>query len=182
MRLEVITRKPAGAARPTPLLFVHGAFSGAWLWDEHYLRWFAERGWEAHALSLRGHGGSEGADLVRFARLRDYVADVEQVLAEMPTPPVLIGHSLGGMIVQKLLHRHAVPAAVLMASAPPHGTLGTLFGMAFTNPTLLSELTIAQAGGRMQRRDGRSSGRCSRRIRRRRWSVAICRVSARSRC
>lgn len=147
MRLEVITRKPTGTARATPLLFIHGAFGGAWLWDEHYLPWFAKHGWEAHALSLRGHGASEGQDLVRFARLRDYVADVEQVLAGMPVPPVLIGHSLGGMIVQKLLHRHAVPAAVLMASAPPHGTVGTLFGMAFTNPTLLTELTIAQAAG-----------------------------------
>ena len=145
MHLEVITRKPAGVARPTPLLFIHGAFSGAWLWDEHYLPWFAKHGWEAHALSLRGHGESEGHDLVRCARLRDYVADVEQVLAGMPVPPVLIGHSLGGMIVQKLLHRHAVPGAVLMASAPPHGTVGTLFDMAFTNPTLLTELIIAQA-------------------------------------
>ena len=147
MHLEVITRKPKGLAHARPLLFVHGAFSGAWVWDEHYLPWFAERGWEAHALSLRGHGASEGAEQVRFARLRDYVEDVEQVLAGMPTMPVLIGHSLGGMIVQKLLHRHPVPAAVLMASAPPHGTLGTLFGMAFTNPTLLSELTIAQSIG-----------------------------------
>lgn len=149
MHLEVITRKPTGVARPVPLLFVHGAFGGAWLWDEHYLPWFARHGWEAHALSLRGHGASEGQDLVRCARLRDYVADVEQVLAAMPVPPVLIGHSLGGMIVQKLLHRHTVPAAVLMASAPPHGTVGTLFGMAFTNPTLLSELTITQMAGPM---------------------------------
>lgn len=147
MHLEVITRKPAGIARATPLLFVHGAFGGAWLWDEHYLPWFARHGWVAHALSLRGHGASQGRELLRFARLRDYVADVEQVLAGMPVPPVLIGHSLGGMIVQKLLHRHAVPAAVLMASAPPHGAVGTLFGMAFTNPTLLTELTIAQTAG-----------------------------------
>lgn len=145
MRLEVISRKPKGRARPTPLVFVHGAFGGAWVWDQHFLPWLAERGWEAHALSLRGHGTSEGAELVRFARLRDYVADVEQVLADIVPAPVLIGHSLGGMIVQKLLHKRTVPAAVLMASAPPHGTIGTLFGMAFTNPKLLSELSFSQA-------------------------------------
>lgn len=147
MRLEVITRKPKGAARPTPLLFVHGAYGGAWVWDQHYLPWFAEQGWEAHALSVRGHGESEGRDKVRFARLRDYVADVEQVLAGIAPSPVLIGHSLGGMIVQKLLHTRSVPAAVLMASAPPHGTVGSLFGMAFTNPKLLQELTFSQAMG-----------------------------------
>lgn len=147
MKLELITRRPTGKARRTPLLFVHGAFGGAWLWDQHFLPYFADRGWVAHAFSLRGHGQSEGAELVRFARLRDYVADLEQVLDDMPVPPVLIGHSLGGMIVQKCLHRRSVPAAVLMASAPPHGTVGTLFGMAFTNPNLLRELTFAQAIG-----------------------------------
>ena len=147
MRLEVITRKPKGRARPIPLLFVHGAFGGAWVWDQHFLPWFALRGWEAHALSLRGPGESEGAEKVRFARLRDYVADVEQVLAGIAPSPVLIGHSLGGMIVQKLLHKRAVPAAVLMASAPPHGTIGTLFGMAFTNPKLLGELSFSHAIG-----------------------------------
>jgi pimeloyl-ACP methyl ester carboxylesterase len=147
MRLEVISREPDQRGQSTPLLFVHGAFSGAWIWDHHYLPWFAERGWQVHALSLRGHGRSEGRKAVRFARLRDYVADVEQVLSDISPPPVLIGHSLGGMIVQKLLHRRPVPAAVLMASAPPHGSVGTLFGMAFTNPRLLSELAFSQVMG-----------------------------------
>jgi pimeloyl-ACP methyl ester carboxylesterase len=140
MRLEVITRTPKGRARPTPLLFVHGAYGGAWEWDEHFLPYFAERGWAAHALSLRGHAGSDGAETVRLARLRDYVADVERVAASLPAPPALIGHSLGGMVVQHCLHRRTVPAAVLMASSPPHGMIGSLFGMALINPALLYEL------------------------------------------
>ena len=143
MRLEVIRRTPRGQPRPTPLLFVHGAYGGAWLWDEHFLPYFAERGWVAHALSLRGHAGSDGAEAVQFARLRDYVADVEQVAASLPAPPVLIGHSLGGMVVQHCLHRSPVPAAVLMASSPPHGMIGSLFGMTLTNPQLMYELGFA---------------------------------------
>ena len=143
MQLEVITRTPKGRAWPTPLLFVHGAYGGAWEWDEHFLPYFAERGWVAHALSLRGHAGSDGAEAVRFARLRDYVADVKQVGASLPAPPALIGHSLGGMIVQHCLHRCPVPAAVLMASSPPHGMIGSLFGMALTNPALMYELGFA---------------------------------------
>jgi pimeloyl-ACP methyl ester carboxylesterase len=87
MQLEVITRTPKGRARPTPLLFVHGAYGGAWEWDEHFLPYFAERGWVAHALSLRGHAGSDGAEAVRFARLRDYVADVERVAGSLPAQP-----------------------------------------------------------------------------------------------
>jgi pimeloyl-ACP methyl ester carboxylesterase len=147
MHLEVVTRQPITKANPTPLLFVHGAYGGAWVWDQHFLPYFADRGWEVHALSLRGHGSSDGAERVLYARLRDYVADVEQVLTGFSVPPVLIGHSMGGMIVQKCLHRHSIPAAVLMASAPPHGTIGTVCGMAFTNPALFRELTWGQLMG-----------------------------------
>jgi len=147
MNLEVISRMPKGTAHPTPLLFIHGAFASAWVWDTHFLPWFAERGYASYAISLRGHGGSEGRERLQFTRLRDYITDVERVMAELPAPPVLIGHSMGGMVVQKILHRQAVPGAVLMGSAPPHGMIGTFCGMAFGNPELFRELMIAQAMG-----------------------------------
>ncbi len=50
--LEVITYKPLSSPRPTPLLFVHGA----WCWAEHFLPYFSAKGYECHALSLWGHG------------------------------------------------------------------------------------------------------------------------------
>jgi pimeloyl-ACP methyl ester carboxylesterase len=154
-QLEVITRTPEGKARPTPLLFVHGAYGGAWLWDEHFLPYFAERGWVAHALSMRGHAGSDGSESVRYARLRNYVADVEQVADGLPAPPVLIGHSLGGMVVQHCLHRGPAPAAVLMASSPPHGMIGSMVDMALSNPQLMYELGFAHHLG-PQLTDGRA--------------------------
>jgi pimeloyl-ACP methyl ester carboxylesterase len=147
MKLEVVTRTPTGAPRPTPLLFVHGSYSGAWVWDRHFLPFFAAQGYEAHALSLRGHGASAGREILPFCRLRDYVADLEQVASALPRPPVLIGHSMGGMIVQKVLHRQRVPATVLIAPVPPHGLLGSLLGMALTNPVLYREMAWAQALG-----------------------------------
>ncbi len=147
MNLEVISHLPVGRAQPTPLLFVHGAFSGAWVWDEHFLPFFAKNGYQAHALSLRGHGASPGREGLTFARLRDYVADVEEVIATLPTPPVLIGHSLGGMVAQKVMHRCELPAAVLMASSPPHGMIPSMFGTSFTNPGLFRDLAMVQAFG-----------------------------------
>jgi pimeloyl-ACP methyl ester carboxylesterase len=147
MKLEVITRRPAGAPRATPLLFVHGAYCAAWVWDRHFLPFFADRGYEVHALSLRGHGASTGHELLTFWRLRDYVADLEQAAAALPRPPVLIGHSMGGMVVQKVLHRQPVPAAVLLAPVPPHGLLGSVLSIALTNPELHCELALAQTLG-----------------------------------
>ena len=43
--LEVLSRLPADASRQTPLLFVHGAFTGAWCWEEHFLPFFADAGY-----------------------------------------------------------------------------------------------------------------------------------------
>ena len=147
MNLEIISRKPKGKAHATPLLFVHGAYGGAWIWDQHFLPYFAERGYEAHALSLRGHGESGGWEQVGVARLRQYVDDVAQVADTLETPPVLIGHSMGGMVVQKYLHEHATPAAVLMASVPPHGLAGSFVGMAFGNPGLFLDMAMMQVFG-----------------------------------
>ncbi len=147
MNLEIIVRRPAKPTGRPPLLFVHGAFGGAWIWERHFLPFFAERGFEAHALSLRGHGESGGWEQLPYARLRDYVDDLAQVAAAMPTPPVLVGHSMGGIVVQKYMQTHAMPAAVLMASVPPHGLIGTLCGIAFTNPRLFYELGMIQALG-----------------------------------
>jgi len=148
MRLEVISRLPErGTPKGPPLLFVHGAYGAAWIWDQHFLPYFAEHGYAAHAISLRGHGESEGWETLAFARLKDYVADVLEVAAGLPAPPVLIGHSMGGMVVQKALYRSTFPAAVLMASVPPHGLIGGMLGMAFSNPPLFSEMSTAQVMG-----------------------------------
>lgn len=149
VRLEVISRKGEAPSRPAPLLFVHGAFAGAWVWEPCFFPFFAGHGYDVHAVSLRGHGRSTGGDRLLTARLRDYVADVEAVMAALPRPPVLIGHSMGGVVVQHLMHRHEerLPAAVLLASGPPHGMIGSLWAMAMTNPGLLWQIMLVQSWG-----------------------------------
>lgn len=132
MNLELISRHPAGEARPTPLLFVHGAWHGAWCWEEHFLAYFAGLGYEAHALSLRGHGKSGGT--YRYAGIRHYVEDVQHVAHTLRTLPILIGHSLGGYVVQKYLERHDAPAAVLLASLPTSGDLAALIRASIRQP------------------------------------------------
>jgi len=124
MNLELITRKPQGESYATPLLFVHGAWHGAWCWDEHFLPYFAEQGFDAYALSFRNHGKSESVGQLRWKRAADYVADVAQIVRQIGKPPVLVGHSLGGYIVQKYMEKWPVPAAVLVSSVPPQGALG----------------------------------------------------------
>lgn len=121
MKLELICEKPKGKAHTAPLLFVHGKWHAAWCWAVHFLPYFAEHGYTSYAVSLRGHGGSEGHDRLRWTSIADYVADVAQVAGQMETPPVLIGHSMGGFITQKYLETRSNPAAVLLMAIPPSG-------------------------------------------------------------
>jgi non-heme chloroperoxidase len=146
--LEIISRLPApGNSYRMPILFVHGAFIGAWCWDEHFLPWFVKRGWPVHAVSLSGHGNSPGRDDLDNLGLDRYVEDVTEVVATLPAPPILIGHSMGGMVVQKYLERAAAPATVLMASVPPQGLIYSALGLLFTTPQLLFALNQAMGGG-----------------------------------
>lgn len=142
MKLEVISRQPATDAHPTPLLFVHGAWHGAWCWAAHFLDHFAAHGYTAHALSLRGHGASSGRDRLRWTTLADYVADVAEVASHLPRPPVVIGHSMGGAVVQNYLESHSAPAAVLLASMPPAGALATTLRIARRHPAAFARVNL----------------------------------------
>ncbi|MEB3068435.1 alpha/beta hydrolase [[Mycobacterium] vasticus] len=123
--LELIDRGQASAAHPVPLLFVHGAWHGAWCWAENFLDYFADRGYRAVAVSFRGHGGSGSDKPLRACSVSDYVADIAEAAAGLPVAPVIIGHSMGGFIVQKYLETHDAPAGVLLTSMPPQGNLGS---------------------------------------------------------
>lgn len=145
--LEILSRPPTGPAKPVPLLFVHGAFCAAWIWEEHFLPWFAERGWEASAVSLRGHGGSEGRDRLDCFGIADFVEDALAAADRCSAPPVLIGHSMGGMVVQRALRERRFPGAVLMASAPPHGLLESTLGLAWRAPFVFQQMGMLMAFG-----------------------------------
>ena len=144
VHIELIAREPKGTPRPTPLLFVHGVFTSAHIWEPFFLPFFAEHGYRAIALSLRGHGASGGRDRLATTRLRDYVNDVERIAGGLERTPVLIGSSLGGLVIQHFMTRHPVPAVVLMASGPPHGMSARAFEMAVSNPALFRDMTLMQ--------------------------------------
>lgn len=138
--LEHLHRSPEGRARATPLLFVHGAYAGAWLWDLHYLPWFARRGWNAHALSFRGHGASAGRESLDQNSIDDYVADLARIIATLPAAPVVIAHSMGGFVLQKYLEQAELAGAVLLCSVPPQGLAGSALNLMLWRPDLLLEL------------------------------------------
>jgi pimeloyl-ACP methyl ester carboxylesterase len=134
MKLEIIHRKPAVKQHDTPLLFVHGAFHAAWCWDVYFIPYFVSKGFEVYAFSMRGHGKSEGQAGLRWYSLAQYTEDLAQVVAGLPQPPILIGHSMGGGVVQKYLETHQMPAAILLSSMPTGGTAKATLNLARKYP------------------------------------------------
>lgn len=139
--LELVSRAGRNPRTRASLLFVHGINVGAWVWEEHFLPYFADAGYDVHALSLRGHGASDGRDRLNDWRLRDYVADVAAAVDHLGAPIILVGHSLGGAVVQAFVRQGgAVAGMALLASVPPWGLAATTWRMSVTDPVLLQAM------------------------------------------
>ena len=141
--LEIVTAGvPSG--RPS-LLFVHGAFCGGWVWVEHFLPFFAELGWHGVAVSLRGHGRSPGRKQLDQFGLADFVADVASAAASLDSLPVVVGHSMGGVIAQHFVQSHKAAGLALLAPASLAGLGGSALHVALRHPNLLMALSRVQS-------------------------------------
>ncbi|MFZ0625406.1 MAG: alpha/beta fold hydrolase [Acidimicrobiia bacterium] len=139
MSLEVLERHPKHASSRPPLLFVHGFWQAAWCWDEHLLQAMADRGYDSYAVSLRGHGGSEGR--IRGSSIDDYVADVAAVAATLDDAPVVIGHSMGGFTTQHYLAGgHPAQAGILVSTVPQRGAWKATLKAARRHPGVFARI------------------------------------------
>ena len=92
-------------------------FGGAWYW-ENYQALLATNGYASHAINLRGHHGSRPVAEIGKISIGDYVDDALEVARSLGSP-IVIGHSMGGLVAQKVAEAGACRATVLLASAPP---------------------------------------------------------------
>ena len=104
----------------TPVVFVHGAFCGGWAFDV-FREPFEAAGFETHAPNLPHH--ERGADLEQLAQtgLKDYAREIAHYVRELRAPPVLVGHSLGGLVAQLAAMHAPVAGLVLLAPSAPWG-------------------------------------------------------------
>jgi pimeloyl-ACP methyl ester carboxylesterase len=110
-----------------PLLLIHGAWLSARSW-ENFADYFAKRGFAVSVPEWpRKHGDveelRESADELAGLGLDEIVSHYETLIRELDRPPVLVGHSYGGLIVELLLDRGLGRAGVAISPAPPKGIL-----------------------------------------------------------
>ncbi len=108
---------PERRSRRRPLLLLHGELGGSWLW-ERYLLYFAQRGWEGHALNLRAHFWSENADFEELD-LDTYLDDAIAAAEALGRPAVVMGHGMGALLAMKLAEQRQVHGLVLLSPALP---------------------------------------------------------------
>src|SRR5436190_11665461 len=110
-----------------PLLLIHGAWLSARSWEK-YADYFGKRGFAVSAPEWpRKHGDveemRETAEASAGLGVQEIVDHYEQLIRELDQPPVLVGHSYGGLFVELLLDRGLGRAGVAMSPAPPKGIL-----------------------------------------------------------
>lgn len=103
-----------------PVLFVHGMWHADWCW-ELFLAWFRAAGFDPRAMNLRQHNCRQRGKPRRLNgwSLQDYVNDLKRAIAEFEalsgTTPILVGHSLGCLLIEIVLADVRPPAVILLA-------------------------------------------------------------------
>lgn len=107
--------RPSGAN----VLCIHGLFAGSWVF-ERLLPLIAKRGHNASAISLRGHPPLPPMRDIGRQTITDFYTDAAAAARTLDRP-ILIGHSMGGLLALMLAATGYARAAVLMSPAPPRG-------------------------------------------------------------
>ncbi len=107
------------------VIFVHGAWHGKWCWDKYFKPTFSNHGYNVITFNLPGHDKYGKIKGINKYKIADYVEALEKEVQKLDSSPIIIGHSMGGLIVQKFLEKNTCKKVILMASAPYYGVIKT---------------------------------------------------------
>uniref|UniRef100_A0A7N2KX20 AB hydrolase-1 domain-containing protein n=1 Tax=Quercus lobata TaxID=97700 RepID=A0A7N2KX20_QUELO len=171
LNMEVIVQKGVVDKDPydrnsenPPLVFVHGSYHAAWCWAENWLPFFSACGFDCYALSLLGQGESDAPSGSVAGTLQTHASDVADFIQKkVLLPPVLLGHSFGGLIIQYYIanvkNNQAIEmesfypkltGAALVCSVPPSGNSGLVWRYLFSKPIAAFKVTRSLAAKAFQ--------------------------------
>ncbi|KAG0569225.1 hypothetical protein KC19_6G075000 [Ceratodon purpureus] len=167
LRLEVLSLGAGGSVSQgkAPLVFLHGSYHAAWCWAVHWMPYFASLGYDCYAVSLLGQGGSDTpVEPGPGGTIQSHARDVAHFISQRcERPPVLVGHSFGGLIVQYYLSQVStddgvaldvggwgepypcLAGAVLACSVPPTGNTAVVKRFLMSKPVASIKVTLSLA-------------------------------------
>ena len=107
------------------IVMIHGMWGGKWCWD-NYRDFFEENGYKCIIPTLRHHECNpkdEPMPHLGTTSLLDYAEDIEREIRQLDVKPILMGHSMGGLLAQILGSRGLSEAIVLLTPASPYGII-----------------------------------------------------------
>ncbi|MCW1930409.1 MAG: alpha/beta hydrolase [Candidatus Kerfeldbacteria bacterium] len=112
--------------RTQHIVFIHGLFMNPKSWS-HWISYFTQLGYICHAPAYPYHDGEPSTLRARYdarlstVTLQQVISTYAAYIAALPEQPILIGHSMGGLVVQKLINMGMGAMGICIDSAPPKG-------------------------------------------------------------
>ncbi len=125
------------------VVFIHGLFLNNQTWAE-WETFFKEKGYNTYSPTYPGHEGTpselrkNAPDSLGYITFTDVVNKMEAFIETLPEKPIIVGHSMGGLVAQKLIEKDLAEAAVIISSAPPKGVITLKLSFAKSNLGLLN--------------------------------------------
>lgn len=107
------------------IVMIHGMWGGSWYWQP-YKTYLEAKGYRCITVTLRHHDvrpNDAPHPQLGTTSILDYVDDIEKEIRQLDVKPIIMGHSMGGLIAQLLAARGLAKALVLLAPASPAGIL-----------------------------------------------------------
>ena len=107
------------------LFMIHGMWTGPWYWD-NYKKFFEKKQYKCVATTLRFHDmdpKDKPEPKLGTVSLLDYAEDLEREISQLDSKPIILAHSMGGLLAQILGTRGLAKALVLLTPAPPSGIM-----------------------------------------------------------
>lgn len=101
------------------ILFVHGMFGSDWYWEQ-WMKLALNDNWDVYVINLPGHHESKISGHLGQQSVNDYIATTTTVVQELKID-IVVGHSMGGLIAQKIASLTQLRAAIFITSAAPKG-------------------------------------------------------------
>ena len=103
-----------------PVLFIHGMWADGGHWNR-FRRCFHHFGYKTHAVTLLAHDAPQDRSALRRVGIMDYVAQVQDEAASLARAPVVVAHSMGALVAQKLAETVSLGCLVLIGPVAPRG-------------------------------------------------------------